>query len=367
MSKQHFLVTAKRTAIECADLGSTNGTFVNSEPIRSVALTNGSIVRAGDTLFVLTAGTSRRDTEHQATRCAATLFPILLQGETGTGKEVMARKIHSKSRRHGPFVPVNCATLSKELVAAEMFGHAKGAFSGATAARLGLFRAAEGGTLFLDEIGELPLELQSALLRVLEDRHVRPVGSDQEVPIDVRVICATHVDLRAAIREQRFRADLYARISHIVLTMPPLRQQRETILALASEFSHGAAFTANAAEALLLWDWPRNVRELRSVIEVAAQLGSDPGRIHLADLTAQMRALGNPLRVRSKSRSLAPPRPEPETDQHELADRRAQLLEMLEVSTGNVSQVALQLGKPRAQVYRWAKALGIDVANFRKS
>jgi transcriptional regulator with GAF, ATPase, and Fis domain len=163
-----------------------------------------------------------QELREQIGRAATSRFPILLLGETGTGKELSARSIHEQSGRPGGFVPLNCATLSRELAGAELFGHARGAFSGATNARPGLFRSADAGTLFLDEIGDLPLELQAAFLRVLEEGKVRPLGADQEVPVDVRVLSATHVDLELAVVNNLFRSDLLARLAHVVLRMPPL-------------------------------------------------------------------------------------------------------------------------------------------------
>jgi DNA-binding NtrC family response regulator len=359
-----MITRGKLGQLECVDMNSTNGTCVDGTALAGGAtLLHGSVIRAGDTVFVVSERSGRHVVEEHARRCASTSFRILLQGETGTGKEVIARLIHAHSGRSGAFVGINCATLSKDLIAAELFGHAKGAFSGAANVRAGLFRAAEGGTLFLDEIGDLPLELQSALLRVLEEQRVRPVGSDQDVPIDVRVIAATHVDLVDASAKQQFRNDLYARLAQVVLTLPPLRERREEILSLAAEFSKGATFTANAAEALVLWNWPRNVRELRGMIEVAAVLGRNPGQIHLADLHAQVPALAEPIRAR-RSGGATPPFG---AQAHQSAlRRREELLGLLLKHNGNVTHIAERLGKPRAQIYRWAKALGIDTAQFRR-
>src|SRR5262249_54893904 len=158
---------------------------------------------------------------------------MLIQGETGTGKEVLAQAIHGASGRSGAFVPVNCATLPADLAAAELFGHERGAFSGANNARPGLFRAANGGTLFLEEVGDLPLPLQPTLLRALQEGRVRPVGSEREVTVDVRVVAATHVDLERAVEAGGFRSDLLGRLAHVVTTLRPLRERRREILALA--------------------------------------------------------------------------------------------------------------------------------------
>jgi DNA-binding NtrC family response regulator len=363
MSKLHLLVVSAKGEIECADSGSTNGTFVNGVALKSATLRHGDVIRAGNTLFVLSFGDRMMEVSDRAARVARTTFPILIQGETGTGKELLARAIHEQSDRAGPFVPLNCATLPRDLAAAELFGHARGAFSGAVGARIGLLRAAEGGTLFLDEVGDLPLELQPAFLRALEERRVRPVGSEQEIPVDFRLIAATHVELEEAVGRNAFRADLLARLAHVVLRLPPLRERRAEILALAREFCEGVRFSANAAEALLLWDWPRNVRELRSVVEVAAHLGKDRETVGLRDLGDRLFAAAERVQrrqaaVRSTSDSDAGP--------HPLAERRERLRALFEAHEGNVSKVAEELGKPRAQVYRWLKALGIDVNHFRK-
>lgn len=204
--------------------------------------------------------------------------PILVTGESGAGKEVVARLIHGWSRRAtGPLVTANCAGLPESLVEAELFGHTKGAFTGAVAARQGYFRAADGGTLFLDEIGDLPLHLQPKLLRALESSQINPVGSDQPVAVDTRLVAATNRDLEAAVQEKRFRDDLYYRINVVELTVPPLRERREDILPLgrmfASEFSGSPVrLSPQAVQCLITHSWPGNVRELRNAIQRACLL-----------------------------------------------------------------------------------------------
>lgn len=362
LSKQHFLVLTKRGEMACADLGSTNHTRVDGTEIRHCGLSHGAVIRAGDSILVVSTENAQRQVGAMATRCATTRFTVLLQGESGTGKEVMARSIHDQSGRQGPFIAVNCATLSKELIAAELFGHTRGAFSGATTARPGLFRAADHGSLFLDEIGDMPLELQASLLRVLEEGRVRPVGSDQEFAVDVRVICATHVDLAGAVASGRFRGDLHGRLAQVVLRLPPLRNRRDEIMVLARQFAGGTRFTANATEALMRWHWPRNVRELRTLIELVAALRAEQGEIHLSDLIAHAPELEQGLRPSQapEARSTLSSKP------HPAVARRDELLSLFQDCSGNISQVAQRLGKPRMQVYRWVKALGIDAAQFRK-
>lgn len=364
MSKSHFLVVCPGADFECADVGSTNGTFVDGAIVKTARLVHGSVIRAGNTLFVVSFADPARDVTDSATRVAPTAMPVLLQGETGTGKDVLARAIHAQSGRTGPFVPLNCATLSRELLAAELFGHARGAFSGASIARPGLFRSAEGGTLFLDEIGDLPLDLQPALLRALEERKVRPVGADQEIAVDARVLAATHVDLAQAVQARGFRADLYARLAHIILRLPPLRERRDEVLSLAAQFAPSLRFSPNAAEALLLWHWPHNIRELRALLEVQVLLNQRQGLVRSSDLNERIPAAAERIRNRRPSAAASaesgPPEPHPS------AALRVRLLALFETHDGNVSKIAAELGKPRAQVYRWLKAAGLEAAALRK-
>jgi two-component system response regulator HydG len=218
----------------------------------------------------------------QLVQVAPTDTSVLLTGESGTGKELVARWLHRKSRRgSGPFVAVSCAALPETLLESELFGHAKGAFTDARHDRKGLFVQAEGGTLFLDEVGELPSAMQVKLLRALEERAVRPVGSNQEVPFDVRLISATNRDLEHAVQENEFREDLYYRVNVIQIELPPLRARGADVLLLAQHFlgvyaaSMGRAvkgISPAAAERLLAYNWPGNVRELRNVIERAVAL-----------------------------------------------------------------------------------------------
>jgi len=207
---------------------------------------------------------------------------VLITGESGTGKEVVARALHSTSRRKaGPFVAVNCGALPETLLESELFGHSKGAFTDAKAPRTGLFVQAHGGTLFLDEIGEIPLPLQVKLLRALQERRIRPLGSEGETPVDTRIICATNRDLEIAIEEKRFREDLFFRINVVHISMPPLRTRGNDVLHLAQRFlarySERAGkpirgFSPAVAEKLLAYVWPGNVRELQNVMERAVAL-----------------------------------------------------------------------------------------------
>ncbi|MEJ2344559.1 MAG: sigma-54 dependent transcriptional regulator [Gammaproteobacteria bacterium] len=227
-----------------------------------------------------------QDLHRIVNRIAATASTVLVEGETGTGKELVARAIHKQSGRKGAFVAVNCGSISSELLESELFGHTRGAFTGAHAAREGLFGYANNGTIFLDEIGELPLPLQANLLRVLEEKRVRPVGSDREVEVSCRVIAATNVPLAEQVQQAAFREDLYYRLNVLRIVVPPLRDRLEDIPALAHYFAETLAseigvapvpFGHNDFVHMQDYDWPGNVRELKNVIERSLLLGRLPG------------------------------------------------------------------------------------------
>ncbi len=215
---------------------------------------------------------------------------VLITGESGTGKEVAARSIHTLSdRADKPFVPVNCAAIPPDMIESELFGHLKGAFTGAEAAREGLFLHAQGGTLFLDEIGEMPLATQSKLLRVIEDRRVRPVGAEREVPVDLRILFATNTDLEKEVEKGRFRADLYFRINVLQIHLPPLRNRGDDLQELTTLFMRKLSLQLGmppvpidsaVRAALARYDWPGNVRELRNLIERSLILGEFPDEFH---------------------------------------------------------------------------------------
>ena len=230
------------------------------------------------------------------TRVANTDATVLITGESGTGKEVVARAIHSLSQRvHRPFVPINCAAIPHELLESELFGHARGAFTGAHSARAGMFQLAEGGTIFLDEVGEIPLTLQPKLLRVLQCGEVRPVGSDQTTAIDVRVIAATNKDLSKELQAGTFREDLFYRLQVIPLHLPPLRSRRSDVSLLLAHFleksnrKYAASAIISEEASVYLWeyDWPGNVRELENVVERLVVL-CENGQIGLNDLPANI-------------------------------------------------------------------------------
>jgi two-component system response regulator HydG len=294
---------------------------------------------------------------------AATDATVVLLGESGAGKEVVAREVHDLSRRaKGPFVAENVAAIPGTLLESALFGHVRGAFTGAATHRDGLFRRAHGGTLLLDEIGELPLELQPKLLRVLEEGRVRPVGSDVEVPIDVRLLVATHRDLEAKVRDGSFRADLYYRLAVIDLHVPALRERGGDVLLLAQRFLEEFATAldrpirglhTDAAARLLAYSWPGNVRELRNAMERAVVLARGPW-ILPTDLPARLHEVIPP--------ELPTRLPDAEADLCTLADvERRHALRVLQALQGNKAQAARVLGIGRKTLYRKLESWGVPL------
>jgi two-component system response regulator HydG len=278
---------------------------------------------------------------------------VLITGESGTGKELVAQALHRRGRRqHGPFVAVNCAAMPETLLESELFGHARGAFTDAKAARTGLFVQANDGTLFLDEIGAMPLGLQPKLLRALQQRTVRPVGADAEVPFDVRLVAATNVDLEAAVEAGNFREDLFFRIAVIPVEVPPLRRRGNDVLLLAQRFIEELAppsakriigLTGPAADKLLAYGWPGNVRELRNCVERAVALTRFE-QITVEDLPEKVRkSESTPPLVASMDASELVPLEEME---------RRYIRRVLEAAGGNKASAARLLGLDRKTLYR---------------
>jgi DNA-binding NtrC family response regulator len=280
------------------DRKSTNGTFVNGVRVGTSQVDAGARITVGGVSLALVTrriglpaaealvghAPAFRAAVDQVMRAAKSGSPVLLHGESGTGKELFARLVHQASRRaDGPYVAVNCAAIAPSLVEAELFGHEKGAFTGATERRAGFFEQADGGTLFLDELGELPWPQQSRLLRVLETRRIRRVGGHGEREIDVRVVSATHTDLGAAVAQRRFRLDLFHRLATIQVRIPPLRERAGDIPLLCRSFLEELVpevgrrtIEPGAMQALMRCRWPGNVRELRNCVYRAASMGEGP-------------------------------------------------------------------------------------------
>ena len=286
---------------------------------------------------------------------------VLIQGESGTGKEMLARAVHEASgRREGAFVAINCAAIPEALLESELFGHVKGAFTGADTARKGLFQSAHGGSVFLDEIGDMPLALQAKLLRVLQEREVRPLGSQQAVPVDVRIVSATHRDLEALIAAQGFREDLYYRLNVVNLHIPPLRERREDIAALAQHFvsmlsaKHGrniVGFAPDAMESLMRFDWPGNVRQLMNVVEQCCALCTTV-RIPAALVARALR--NKPVEILSYA---------------EAKDRfeRDYLIQLMKITAGQVSEAARLAQRNRTEFYRLLQKHDLSPALFKQS
>ncbi|MGC2325449.1 MAG: sigma-54 dependent transcriptional regulator [Candidatus Sulfotelmatobacter sp.] len=304
----------------------------------------------------------------QLERVAASETRVCILGETGTGKELVARTIHEKSARAGgPFVTLNCAAVPAELIESELFGHEKGSFTGAAGRHIGKFEQADRGTIFLDEIGDMPLHMQAKLLRVLEEGEVERIGGDKPVAVDVRVLVATHRDLEARVREDKFRQDLFHRVYVFPLVLPPLRERRDDIPALVEHFAGQVSvqngwkpipFVPEAMQALQAYSWPGNVRELRNMVERLMLLSTD-GEVDLATVQLALPKTGGSALpgVMASSGPLAG---------RVQSFEREVILAELKRSQHNVSEAAKSLGLERSHLYKKAEQLGIDLRALRR-
>jgi DNA-binding NtrC family response regulator len=305
----------------------------------------------------------------QLERVAASESRVCILGETGTGKELVARTIHERSPRSGgAFITLNCAAVPAELIESELFGHEKGSFTGATGRHIGKFEQADQGTIFLDEIGDMPLNMQAKLLRVLEEGEVERIGGDKTVAVNVRVIVATHRDLEARVREEKFRQDLFHRIFVFPLTLPPLRERREDIPILIEHFAAQVSalnswkpvpFRDDAMQALQSYAWPGNVRELRNMVERLMLLATD-GQVDLATVESALPKTSSGTALSATTIHSGP-----------LAERvqafeREVILAELKRAQQNVSLAAKTLGLERSHLYKKAEQLGIDLRALRR-
>lgn len=389
MSSSHVELKRLHGRWIAEDQKSKNGSLVNGTTISSAALNDGDVLEIGHTFFLFRAAApeprdGREDLEstqlrpprpelatfveplraqlEALQRAAPSPLSVLILGESGTGKEVIARAIHELSRRSGSFIAVNCGAIPEHLIEAELFGAKKGAFSGADRDRTGLVQAANGGTLFLDELGDLPEASQAAFLRVLQEKEVLPVGSSEAVPVDFRLVAATHRDLEKLVGARRFRGDLLARINGLVIRLPALRDRREDLgmligallKRLAPNRSDKISFAPAAVRLLLRYDWPYNVRELEKTLETALVLAGDIP-IELEHLPEAVRTYTPGAKTEASLADLS----------DEDLGKRAELIKLLQEHRGNLAAVARVTGKARMQIHRWLKRYQIDPDEYR--
>ena len=376
VSRRHVELALVGSGIAVRDLDSRNGTYYLGSRVERIVLARGASLRIGSTTLFLegddepSASALYEGTDFRGMlgaslrmrrlftilkRLDGARVPVLVNGESGSGKELVARALHEGSGVNGPLVSFNCGAIARELVMSELFGHKRGAFTGATDARRGAFEAAEGGTLFLDEIGELPLEVQPALLRVLESGEVRQVGNDCTTTVNVRIVAATHRDLEKEVREGRFREDLYYRLAVIKLEVPPLRERTDDIPLLAARFAGAAGagpLPVELIERLKERAWPGNARELRNVIQAWAVLGSLPPGPKHASANSVDAALASLV-------DIARPYAELKDDVLERF-QRVYLRELLASVKGNQTAAAKLAGMDRTYLGRLLVRLGLN-------
>ena len=308
---------------------------------------------------IITRSPAMEDLLAQARRVAASDASVCIYGQSGTGKELLARAIHRSSRRaDAPFVAVNCSAIPEGLLESELFGHRKGSFTGATQDRRGLFQASEGGTLFLDEVGDMPLAIQVKLLRALEERVVRPVGSNEAIAVDVRIVSATHRRLEERIAAGEFREDLYYRLNVVKLSLPALVERREDIPLLANHFlermaarygRQRLAFSPEAMQLLVSASWPGNVRQLLNVVEQSVALSAT--EVLPASLVSQA--------LDARDSNLTP------LDEARRAFERDYLVRILKITSGNVTQAARLAGRNRTEFYRLLERHALEPGMFK--
>jgi transcriptional regulator of acetoin/glycerol metabolism len=373
-SRKHAALQCRVSGVSVRDLGSRHGTFVQGEPIggAEVVAPYGSLLRAGESLFLcsddvrpyarpplqvpgsqlgtkrsVVAGPKLSAVWDYAARVATLPHPALILGPSGSGKEAIARIIHANSQRKGPFVAINAAAIAPALFESELFGHVRGAFTGAQGPRTGAFRDASGGVLFLDEIADLQTDLQVKLLRAIDQMCIRPLGGSEDVAVDVRIVAATSQDLQALCDEGVFRLDFFYRLSGIVITVPALQERPDDVALLGAWLvkEHGFELSAASVEALAMASWPGNVRELehaltQAMVQASTQGGRQIRPEHLPSLTAQRPALAAHVDLAAVRRGLA-------------------------ANAGNAAAAARELGISRTTLYNILKRAGAEPSSLR--
>ena len=395
VSRNHLEIEYESDSFLLRDLGSTNGSFLNGSKVKEAYLSPGDLIKIGNTNLEFVAfdekvsiepsdkeeygqmvGKSRkmRQIFSILEKISPTHATVIIEGETGTGKDLVARAIHENSqRKEQPFMVFDCSAVAPNLIESELFGHEKGSFTGAVRARAGAFEVAKGGTVFLDEIGELTSELQPKLLRALEQREIRRVGSSTPVKIDVRVLCATNKNLRHEVNEGRFREDLYYRLSVVKVALPPLRDRAEDIppiverLLMVGKFNKlpNGAFKVSKVEddalkMLMRYGWPGNVRELSNVIERAVSFveGDTITKAHLDFIFAEM---GHGGEERTERMDIDTDLPFKDAKQQIVEKfEKEYLLELIRSHNGNLSKAAREAKIDRKHLRNLLKKYGID-------
>jgi transcriptional regulator with GAF, ATPase, and Fis domain len=385
------------------DLDSRNGIFVDGHPVKSAVLEPNAEARIGDALLKyvdegargashyridgrmvpghqrkvtstdLVGGVQMDQIAAEIEKIAKTPLSVMVLGESGTGKEVAARELHRKSGRTGQFHAINCAAIPSTLLESELFGYRRGAFSGADRDKPGIVKMADGGTLLLDEIGDMPVEAQAKLLRVLQSREVYPLGATAPERVDVRIVCATHRDLKRLIQAGKFREDLFARLNEYPLRLPPLRDRKEDLFLLCRAFleRYGRPeleLSYGFMLGLVHYDWPYNVRELEACIKRCCALAETQiiGDTLLPEAVRDaMLEYGQTPSERDSDLSVQPPMIPSTRPLGRSIPTDAELRELLERHQGNVAAVGRQLGKARMQIHRWMQRYGIEIDDFR--
>ncbi|MCC6749591.1 MAG: sigma 54-interacting transcriptional regulator [Deltaproteobacteria bacterium] len=391
VSRVHCEILRDARGYLLRDLQSTNGTFLDGAEVREAYVRAGSVVTVGTVQVKFQPFEERIEilpSEHERLgamvgrslamreifglleRVAPTEATVLIEGETGTGKDLVARTVHTLSRRReGPFVVVDCGAVASNLIESELFGHEKGAYTGATATRQGAFELADGGTIFLDELGELSLDLQPKLLRVLEQREIRRVGGNRTIRVDIRVVAATKQDLRSEVEKGKFREDLYFRLSVVPVYVPALRERREDVPLLVKDFAAKLGFADEelpdeAMAILTAHDWPGNVRELRNVLERGLYLSRQAGDDAMKFISVMGLGAGRPAPAGGRGLE---PEFDPKASYRDNKERWSDAFErryldwLLRRSEGNISRAAREADMDRKYLHKLLKKHNIVV------